>query len=61
MKKLLLLGIALIFSFAINAQNTITENFESGLPTSAPSNETTATLSSGIWKLKGTFGNRQRK
>lgn len=57
MKKVILS----FFLFAISvlqiyAQSIITENFETGLPATAPSAETIATLSSGNWKLKGSFG-----
>ena len=38
------------------ADDKLSENFESGLPTSAPSNETTVTLASGEWKIKGVYG-----
>ena len=57
MKKITLSLLGLFF-FIINlsAQTTIKETFESGLPTSAPSNETAVTLSTGSWKLNGTFG-----
>ncbi|MGC3979270.1 MAG: T9SS type A sorting domain-containing protein [Paludibacteraceae bacterium] len=55
--------IKLLFTFAflfvinlLNAQTTITENFESGLPASAPSSETSVTLSTGIWKINGSYG-----
>lgn len=38
------------------SENTITETFESGLPTSTPGSETAYTLSTGTWKLMGAFG-----
>lgn len=56
MKRILPLLIGLMFSGFVCAQTTITENFETGLPASAPSSETNATLSSGVWKINGTFG-----
>jgi len=43
------------FSFLLSAQNTIVENFETGLPTSAPSSETSVSLSTGMWKIKGVY------
>ncbi len=46
----LLLVTGFIFAQSFN------ETFETGLPTSAPTTETSATLSTGVWKLKGTFG-----
>lgn len=56
MKRILPLLMGLMFSGFVCAQTTITENFETGLPASAPSSETNATLSSGVWKINGTFG-----
>ena len=38
------------------AYSQVSETFETGMPTSAPSTETTATLTSGIWKLNGVYG-----
>ena len=37
------------------AGDKLTEGFENGLPTSAPSTETTVTLSSGDWRIKGIY------
>lgn len=54
--KLLFPLIALFTINLLSAQTSITENFETGLPTSAPSSETSATLSSGIWKVNGSYG-----
>ena len=49
MKIKLLFAFIVFFSiYTLKAQTTITENFETGLPTSAPSSETSVTLSSGI-------------
>jgi len=56
MKKLILLISSIFISALIFSQTTITENFETGLPTSAPSSETSVTLSTGVWKINGTFG-----
>ena len=55
MKKITLSLLGLLFFVGI-ASAQITENFETGLPTSAPSSETTVTLSTGSWKINGTFG-----
>jgi hypothetical protein len=38
------------------ADDKMTETFERGLPSSAPSSETSVTLQSGTWKLKGVNG-----
>lgn len=48
---------ALLCAMTIQAAD-FTENFEAGLPTSAPSSETTATLASGDWKIKGVYGKK---
>ena len=56
MKKFALLSALLLFAVCSFADDNFTENFESGLPTSAPSNETEVTLASGQWKIKGVYG-----
>ena len=55
MKKftLILLGILFFVGFAA-AQ--VSETFETGMPASAPSSDTPATLASGTWKLNSVFG-----
>ena len=40
------------------ADETFTEDFESGLPTSASSTEATVTLSSGTWRIKSVMGKK---
>jgi len=57
MKKHLFLFFFLLQSlfFAAAQSITISENFETGLPTSAPSTETSVTLSSGVWRINGVF------
>ncbi|MFV0472196.1 MAG: right-handed parallel beta-helix repeat-containing protein [Paludibacteraceae bacterium] len=54
-KLLVLLAAIATFNFS-QAQTSTTENFESGLPTSAVSSETPVTLSSGTWKINGAYG-----
>ena len=56
MKRLSLFILSIFFSYILFAQTNFTENFETGLPTSAPSSENSVTLSSGSWKINGTFG-----
>lgn len=56
MKRLYLLSALLLFAVCSFSNNKFTENFESGLPTSAPSNETVVSLASGQWKIKGVCG-----
>ena len=55
MKKLTLSLMGLLFFVGIVSAQ-ISETFETGMPTSAPSSETAATLASGIWKLNGVAG-----
>jgi len=55
MKKITLLLMGLLFFVGI-AYSQVSETFETGMPTSAPSTETTATLTSGTWKLNGVYG-----
>ena len=47
---------SLLFVTGVLFAQSFSETFETGLPTSAPATETTATLTTGVWKLKGTFG-----
>jgi pectate disaccharide-lyase len=57
MKRVFILLSAIYLSISfINAQTSISETFESGLPISASSSETLVTLSSGSWKINGAFG-----
>lgn len=53
---LLALHIWLMAGLAFAQDANLTENFETGLPSSAPSSETTATLASGNWRVKGVYG-----
>ena len=43
---------------ATYADDKLTEHFETGLPTTAPATETTATLASGNWRVKGVAGKK---
>ena len=57
MKRLsFFLTILLGVSLQAIAAAKLTEGFNSGLPASAPSSETTVTLTSGDWKIKGAYG-----
>ena len=56
MKKITLTFLGLVCILLSVASQTITENFETGLPASAPGSETTASLSTGTWKINGVFG-----
>ncbi len=57
MKKMLLFAFYILATSLLAAQTvSVNENFETGLPTSAPSSETAVTLSSGVWKINGAYG-----
>jgi hypothetical protein len=57
MKHFLIFIFIILFPFLVSAQTvSINENFETGLPASAPSSETSVTLSSGVWKINGVSG-----
>ncbi len=53
MEKLLSFILMLFCSSMVQAGVVLTEDFETGLPLSAPSSETQATLASGSWLIKG--------
>ncbi|MFM2291431.1 MAG: hypothetical protein RIS29_1244 [Bacteroidota bacterium] len=55
MKKITLFLLGILFS-VVSVSSQISETFESGMPTAAPSSETPATLASGIWKFNGVYG-----
>lgn len=52
MKKTLIFALILLCSLVVRAES-FTENFESGLPSSAPSSEAQVSLASGMWTIKG--------
>ena len=58
MRKLTTLLMMLAVVAYAFADDKFIENFESGLPSSAPSAETSVTLASGTWKLKGVNGKK---
>ena len=59
MKKFITMSMMLFCAFVAQAASAdFKEDFESGLPTSAPSSETSVTLSSGVWKIKGVYGKK---
>ncbi len=51
------LAIVLLMMSICSLAATFTEDFEHGLPTSAPSSPTVVTLSSGDWTVSGCYGN----
>ena len=58
MKKILSTVLLALMAICVTANNKLTEDFTEGLPSSAPSNETTVTLASGQWKIKGSYGKK---
>ena len=59
MKKVISLFTLLLCAvMAQAAGDRLTEDFESGLPSSAPSAETTVQLASGAWRIKGVSANK---
>lgn len=54
MKRFYTLIALCLFCCCVFADN-LKENFDSGLPSSAPSAETSVTLSSGVWRVKGVY------
>ena len=58
MKRLTFLFTCLLVAVCSFADDTLTEDFESGLPTSASSTETTVTLTSGQWRIKNVIGKK---
>ena len=58
MKRIYSLIAMLTVAIGICSAATIKEDFETGLPTSAPSSETTVTLSTGDWTVKGVYGKK---
>ena len=59
MKKYLSAFCLLLCTLMVQAANdSLKETFESGLPTSAPATETTASLASGLWTIKGVYAKK---
>ena len=58
MKKIFFNLMLLCSAFAAQAADVFTEDFENGLPTSAPTSETKVTLASGEWTIKGIAANK---
>lgn len=55
MKKLLSFMLMLFSVTMVHAGDVLSENFETGLPSSAPSSETQVSLASGTWLIKGVY------
>ena len=56
MNRIILLVCLLLANMSAWANNELKEDFETGMPTSAPSVETQVTLASGTWRIKGVYG-----
>ena len=58
MNRIILLVCLLLANMSAWANNELKEDFETGMPTSAPSVETQVTLASGTWRIKGVYGKK---
>lgn len=58
MRKLITFFILAACGLVLVRADSLSENFEQGLPASAPSSETEVTLSSGTWRLLGVYGKK---
>lgn len=58
MRKLFFIATFITLAVGISQAQTLNENFESGLPSSAPANDTKATLSSGEWTINKVYGKK---
>ncbi|MBR5061833.1 MAG: hypothetical protein IKX24_06790 [Prevotella sp.] len=58
MKRIFLCMLLPLAFASLWADNELKEDFEKGMPTSAPSSETQVTLASGTWRIKGAFGKK---
>ena len=58
MRKLFFIATFFTLAIGISQAQTLNENFESGLPSSAPANDTKATLSSGEWTINKVYGKK---
>ena len=56
MKKLLSFILILFCVTMVQASDVLSENFETGLPSSPSTSETQASLASGIWLTKDVYG-----
>ena len=56
MRKLFLIATFITLAVGISQAQIINENFESGLPSSAPANDTKVTLMSGEWTVNNVHG-----
>ena len=58
MRKLFFIATFITLAVGISQAQILDENFESGLPSSAPANDTKVTLSSGEWTINKVYGKK---
>lgn len=58
MKQLLSVIVMSLLTMSAWAASSLTENFETGLPSSAPAQETAVSLASGTWRIMGVQGKK---
>ena len=58
MNRIVFIVCLLFLNISVWADNELKEDFEKGLPTSAPSSETQVELASGTWRIKGVYGKK---
>ena len=58
MKRIVFFVLLLTAHVSLWAQSELREDFETGMPTSAPSLETQVTIASGTWRIKGVYGKK---
>ncbi len=58
MKRIIGIFAVMAFAVGICSAQTFKENFETGMPSSAPSSDTKVTLSSGEWTINKTYGKK---
>ncbi len=60
MRKLFFIATFITLAVGISQAKPLNENFESGLPSSAPANDTKVTLMSGEWTLNNVYGKKDK-
>lgn len=60
MRKLFLIATFITLAVGISQAQILNEDFESGLPTSAPANDTKVTLTSGEWTINNAYGKKDK-
>ncbi|MBQ8115963.1 MAG: hypothetical protein IJ145_07565 [Prevotella sp.] len=60
MRKLFFIATFIMLAVGISQAQILDENFESGLPSSAPANDTKVTLTSGEWTINNAYGKKDK-